>query len=94
MSGIHLGPPPSPGSHSAEAALASEELERLAGLMRRPRESMPAFARLAPEQLVFLREAVGRACERQRRELDDALSLALPGPLRRLVLRLLRGREI
>ncbi|MGQ0622810.1 MAG: hypothetical protein ACT4QA_23380 [Panacagrimonas sp.] len=69
------------------------EFERLANRMGRPPSALRAFERLTPDQLLFLHDAVDAACARQHRSLDEALSGALPGPLRWLVLRLLRGRK-
>ena len=71
--------------------MGTTELDRLAERLRRPPRSLQAFARLTPEQLLDLHQAVDAACARQRADLDQALSDAA-GPLRGLVLRLLRGR--
>lgn len=70
---------------------AQAELERLAQRMRRTPDSLQAFAGLAPEQLRVLRVAVERACAQHRRDVDEAAIPALLRPLRRLLLRLLRG---
>jgi hypothetical protein len=75
-----------------EIDMAATELDRLAECLRRPPRSLQAFRHLTADQLVDLREAVDAACARQHASLDRALSDAAPGPLRGLVLRLLRGR--
>lgn len=67
------------------------ELERLAKRLNRPLNSMQALGSLSPAQLAMLEEAIERACSEQRRNLDLAFRAALPGPLRWLVLRILRG---
>lgn len=81
------------GERRGEEEPVHEELRQLAQKMRRTPESMQAFARLTPEQLLILLVAVDRACERHRREFDEAASPALLRPLRRLLLHLLRGRQ-
>ena len=81
------------GEKGGEEPAVHAELERLAQGMRRTPESMQAFAQLAPEQLALLRVAVDQACARHRRDFDEADTPALLRPLRRLLLRVLRGRQ-
>lgn len=79
------------GPQSSAEALSRLRLEQLAHRMRRPAESLQAFAQLTPEQLAALHELVDRACERRRHEFDTFAGAGLLRPFRRVVLRLLRG---
>lgn len=70
--------------------MSDNGVDRLAAQLGRPPTTFPALAELSPEQIELLRGAIEATRERRRRELDDALRRALPGPLGALGRALLR----
>ena len=69
----------------------SDPLGRLAGLLRRPRESLTAFSRLEPHQLTFLADAIEAAFARRTHEVDVELTRMFSPQAAPHVARLLRG---
>jgi hypothetical protein len=72
----------------------SDPVAELASRLNRPAASLAAFKGLSDEQLRLLSNAVERASEERRREIDAELERALPFVGRSLLLGLLRGPGI
>jgi hypothetical protein len=68
-----MGPTPAP-------------LEALAAKLRRPQRALAALACLGDDELRALERSIDQACERQRREVHQALRKSFPQPLRWLIL--------
>ena len=73
--------------------MASSVLQRLAGQIGRPAQSIDALAELPEPVIEALCEAVDHAEVRQRAALNDAWRQALPRPIRALALAWLRRPE-
>jgi hypothetical protein len=71
----------------------ARDLEALAAKLRRPAKSLEAFARLAPEEIETLSDAIDAAFDRERQRVGAALDRAIPRLLRPLASLVLGSRQ-
>ncbi len=73
-------------------SLQEQALKQLAAELRRPPQSLAAFAHLSAEQLSWLATQVAAVCDHEDEKLNTALYQAIPWLLRPLLLRRLVKR--
>jgi hypothetical protein len=72
----------------------ADSLGRLANSLGRPRASLAAFSHLQPAQHALLTDAIERAAETRRTEVDEALRRVLPRAAVPAVAHVLRARGV
>ena len=71
----------------------ARDLEGLAAKLRRPAKSLEGFARVAPEEIEILSDAIDATFAREGERIDHALDRAIPRLLRPLARKILGSRR-